>query len=257
MATKFETNSVKYMTDLIRDFKLLETQAAGIVGNAGHESGGFELQQELNPIGGGRGGLGDFQWTGPRRVAFENWLARNSAKGWTAATYEANYSMLFRELVGPESKALDAVRKTETVEDATKVFMETFERPGVPHLDSRVTWAKKALTIWRESGIDPSIIRAEPLPGAVADGPSALEPLIDFVKAHPELIQILIGLVLPKQGQSSLFGGTPLGGDDKLAVQIRTAASVLIPIAVTALSATGIWGKLAGGLITGFMNARK
>src|SRR6185503_10553001 len=126
---KFDDLAVRYMTDLMRDFNLTDFQAAGIVGNGGAESTGFTQVQELNPaVKGAAGGLGHFQWTGRtktnnRRLKFEQWLERNAAKGWTAHTYEANYSMLFRELRGTEKAALAALKKTTTLEDATEVFM--------------------------------------------------------------------------------------------------------------------------------------
>jgi len=156
---KFDDLAVRYMTDLMRDFNLTDFQAAGIVGNGGAESTGFTQVQELNPaVKGAAGGLGHFQWTGRtktnnRRLKFEQWLERNAAKGWTAHTYEANYSMLFRELRGTEKAALAALKKTTTLEDATEVFMRQFERPGVEHLPARIRWAKRALTAFAKKGM--------------------------------------------------------------------------------------------------------
>lgn len=157
---KFEDLAVRYMVDLIGDFDLEPFQAAGIVGNGGTESAGFTKIQEENPTA-GVGGLGHFQWTGRsptnnRRLLFEQWLARpeHVAKGWTPFTYEANYSMLYRELRegGTEHAALVAVKRTSTLEEATEVFMDKFERPGVPHLDNRITWARKALAAFVAAG---------------------------------------------------------------------------------------------------------
>lgn len=158
---KFDETAVRYMTDLMRDFDLPAFQAAGIVGNGGAESGGFEKVQEINPtVPGSAGGLGHFQWTGRtakngRRLAFENWLRKNADKGWTAHTYEANYSMLFRELSGTESAALAALRRTKSLEEATEVFCMKFERPGVIHLASRIRWARRAMEAYRRGGTVP------------------------------------------------------------------------------------------------------
>ncbi|MBV8338006.1 MAG: hypothetical protein JO358_21770, partial [Alphaproteobacteria bacterium] len=55
------------MNSLVKDLTLTAEQAAGILGNIGWECGLFNHLQEQNPIGGGRGGLGWCQWTGPRR----------------------------------------------------------------------------------------------------------------------------------------------------------------------------------------------
>ena len=55
---------------LMRDLGLTDLQAAGLLGNLGHESGGFRQLQEVAPaVAGSRGGWGLAQWTGPRRVA--------------------------------------------------------------------------------------------------------------------------------------------------------------------------------------------
>lgn len=153
MTATFDALAVRYMSRLIEDFDLTDFQAAGIVGNGGTESGGFTKIQEISPTA-GRGGLGHFQWTGPRRVAFEEWLSRNADKGWTAETFEANYSMLWREIYegGPEHPALVAISKTTSLEDATKAFMEKFERPGVPNLGDRYSWARKALAAFQAAG---------------------------------------------------------------------------------------------------------
>src|SRR5215217_2499256 len=127
---RFKEWAPRMVSDLMRDFDLKDFQAAGIVGNGGHESGGFNIMQEINPIGGGRGGLGVFQWTGPRRREFERWLARNNDKEWSEQDYEANYSFLFRELKGPESRTIDEIRDDLTLFQATQTFCEEFERPG-------------------------------------------------------------------------------------------------------------------------------
>jgi len=39
-------------------------------------------------------------------------------------------------------KILEGILNTDTIEGATKVFMERFERPGVSHLSHRIKNAK-------------------------------------------------------------------------------------------------------------------
>lgn len=200
---KFEDLAVRYMVDLISDFDLEPFQAAGIVGNGGTESGGFTQIQEVSPVGGGRGGLGHFQWTGPRRRDFEAWLERNADKNWTAETYEANYSMLFRELVGPEAASIPAVKRTATLEAATEAFMLKFERPGVPHLDNRISWARKALAAFVAAG-SPARPTApkqpqEILPPLAKLDPNALAPLLNALL--PVLLQALTARAQPSGAQ--------------------------------------------------------
>lgn len=130
------------MTDLMRDFGLTAAQAAGVVGNLDHESGGFKSLQEIDPtVEGSRGGYGYAQWTGPRRRAFEAWAAEN---GLDPASYEANYGFLKHELTDtPEGAVIEKLRGANSPDEAATVFSETFLRPGIPHMGSRVARAGK------------------------------------------------------------------------------------------------------------------
>lgn len=188
---KFDDLAPRYMALLIADFALAPFQAAAIVGNGGEESGGFEKIQEIGQTS-GRGGLGHFQWTGSRRRDFEAWLARNEDKGWQADTFEANYSMLFRELVGPESHTIPALKQTTTLEQATQVFMDKFERPGVPALDVRIKWARKALAAFLAAGSPiklPPAAQIEVLSPLPKIDLTSLAPLLNA--ALPILLQVL------------------------------------------------------------------
>ncbi|NVK16705.1 MAG: hypothetical protein HWE35_21240 [Rhodobacteraceae bacterium] len=132
----------RLMRDLMRDFGFTRAQAAGVVGNLDHESDGFKGLQEYNPIvKGSRGGYGYAQWTGPRRRQFEAWAAQNGHSD--LSTYEANYGFLKYEMSQTwEKRAVDRVKQTNSVEDATKVFQDTFLRPGIPHTSSRIQRAQ-------------------------------------------------------------------------------------------------------------------
>lgn len=131
----------RLMSDLQRDLGLTRAQAAGIVGNLDHESGGFASLQEIAPVvPGSRGGYGYAQWTGPRRRQFEEWA---EARGLPLNSYEANYGFLRYELTEtPERRGLDAVRRHDTPSGAARDFSNTFLRPGIPHMDSRVSRAE-------------------------------------------------------------------------------------------------------------------
>ena len=86
------------MQDLRNDLGLSPEQAAGILGNIGVECGEFRHMQELRPTS-GRGGYGWMQWTGKRRVDFENWAQKQGLDKWS---YEANLGFLIEELKGTE-----------------------------------------------------------------------------------------------------------------------------------------------------------
>jgi len=129
------------MENLQRDFGITREQAAGIVGNLGHESGGFRHFQELGS-GPNTGGRGWAQWTGPRRVAFLRW---SRAHGLDPRSNEANYGFLRHELQTTEARSLAAVRRAGTAREATYAFERTFERAGVKAYSSRLRYTARAL----------------------------------------------------------------------------------------------------------------
>lgn len=164
----FRAKAPGIMAQLIRDFPITPTDAAAIVGNAGHECLGFTTYQEIKPtVAGSRGGWGWMQWTGPRRRAFEAYCART---GKDPASDEANYAWLFLELKGIEGTEGSAIGKTVAAKDLdAKViaFEKAFLRAGVKHYPSRQNWARIALDAWRaHSGTGIPIPKPTPIPTA-------------------------------------------------------------------------------------------
>jgi hypothetical protein len=153
MASAVETFTAKapgIIRLLMADFGLSDVQAAGILGNLGHESNGLTAFQEINPRG-GRGGWGWAQWTGKRRVQFEAYCARNHLD---PKSDKANYGWLFSELKGPEKRAIDALKKTHTLKEAVRAFERAFERSGVKAYGSRDKWAQRALDAFHAASGD-------------------------------------------------------------------------------------------------------
>lgn len=138
------------MGNLQRDFDLDLESSAAIVGNAGHESGGFLSLQEKRPlVPGSRGGYGIMQWTGPRRRDYEAYCSRNH---FDPADIETNYKFLFVELKGSEGdRCLPVLKAAKGLDAKTVSFSEKFLRPGIPHLDSRKVWARRALDAWEKA----------------------------------------------------------------------------------------------------------
>lgn len=136
------TTGARLKSDLMRDFGLASHQAAGVVGNLDHETGGFRFMQEISPVvPGSRGGYGFAQWTGSRRNDFEAWA---KARGLNVSSYEANYGFLKHELTSTsESRVVPKLLAAPTVEEATRIFSQTFLRPGIPHMASRVERAQR------------------------------------------------------------------------------------------------------------------
>lgn len=140
-AESFDEKAPRIMRKLMKDLGLNPAQAAGVLGNIGHECDGFKSMQELNPRAGSAGGWGWCQWTGSRRKAFEEWADKLSLD---YASDAANYGFLVHEFKTTERRALADVQTAMTIRDATERFMVRFERPGVPHFASRYQWAQRA-----------------------------------------------------------------------------------------------------------------
>lgn len=162
-AALFREWSPRMMRDLMAAFPTWGPEdAAACVGNGGHESGGFKLMQELKPVvPGSRGGLGAFQWTGPRRKNFEAWCL---SKGLHPHSYEASAGFLIHELKGPEKAAIAKTAKAKTLDAKVVAFELAFERAGVKHYPSRKQWARLALASFGDA----------PSPASPASSPSRI-----------------------------------------------------------------------------------
>lgn len=130
------------MRSLMHDLPGLTTvQAGGILGNIGHECGGFKkLLQE--GVAQGKGGMGWCQWDGARRAAFLKW-ANDHVKPWRSD--EANYTYLVHELTTTENAALQELMRQTSLEAAVVSFDARFERSGVKALDRRVRYGRLAM----------------------------------------------------------------------------------------------------------------
>lgn len=144
----FNQKAPGIMKQLMSDFGLNEIQAAAILGNLGHESGGFKYAQELNPRS-GRGGYGWAQWTGSRRKAFESWASQN---GLNINSDAANYGFLKHELQTTHKNAISALKQTNSLDAGVQAFERVFERAGVKHYESRNKYANSALESYKAGG---------------------------------------------------------------------------------------------------------
>lgn len=181
---EFDEIGSRLQSDLTKDLGLSAEQAAGVVGNLAHESGGFGSLQEIKPlVPGSRGGFGYAQWTGPRRKAFEEWSAANKLD---PTSYEANYGFLKHELTNtPEGKVLDALRKAPDAATATEIFSSQFLRPGIPGMGSRHKWTERALS----------------LPGQVASADPSFLPQLEQPTSAPAPIQT-VAQAMPQTAQA-------------------------------------------------------
>ena len=175
----FIAKSPTYMALLMQDFRFDELDAAAIMGNLGHESGGLTKFQEINPtVPGSRGGYGWAQWTGPRRLAFEAYCRRN---GLDPKSDKANYGFLFVELKGTEKAAVAKTKAAVGLEAKVKAFELAYERAGHKAYASRLKWAQRALDAWNAAGTVADIPSVVVVPEPVVQD-LVLADLVDQIK---------------------------------------------------------------------------
>lgn len=141
MTALFISKVTAFGPRLMKDIGLTIEEAAAVYGNIGHESSGFAVLQEQGKRH-GQGGWGWCQWTGARRNAFNAFAHSHRL---SLDSDEANYEYLCFELRGMERAAVSAMKRSTGLQNKTASFMRVFERPGVPALNHRLTWARLAL----------------------------------------------------------------------------------------------------------------
>lgn len=161
MTALFIQKCLVFGPKLMRDFGWDIDGAAACLGNGGHESNGFAAMYEAGKRR-GAGGVGGWQWTGPRARSFEAWCR---VHGVGIQSDEGTYDYLAFELHGPESATVGAVKRAVGLTGKTRAFMTKFERPGILALSSRVRWAELAQTTLRHhAGIGPAPAPVHPIP---------------------------------------------------------------------------------------------
>lgn len=130
---------------LMKEFDWRDFQAAGCMGNLGHESGGLLQLREIGQPA-GRGGYGWAQWTGPRARSFLHYCDVVKLQ-WK--TTEANLGYLIHELNISYIHTVAAVAKTPNLVAATIAFERGYEAAGVVNMHSRIHWAEIALAAVR------------------------------------------------------------------------------------------------------------
>lgn len=115
--------------------------AQGIVANMIAESGLNPGINEAAPVvAGSRGGYGLNQWTGPRRRQYEAFAAE---RGVSPDDLNAQLDFTVYELQGPEKAAWSALQGAGDAETAARIYSERFLRPGMPHMDKRLSEARR------------------------------------------------------------------------------------------------------------------
>jgi len=115
--------------------------AQGIVANLIAESGLNPGINEIAPlVPGSRGGYGLAQWTGPRRRQYEAFAAQ---RGVSPDDLNAQLDFLQWELQNTERGAWDKLQGASDPIEAARIFSDSFLRPGIPHMDRRLSEAAR------------------------------------------------------------------------------------------------------------------
>ena len=115
---KQSLNDSEFIINYFVNKGLTRIQAKGIYGNLMQESGG-NIQAISSD---GHDSYGLAQWTGPRKQKLFEMYGPNP-------TIEQQLDFLWWELNNTHKDALIALKQAKTVYDATKIFMDKFERP--------------------------------------------------------------------------------------------------------------------------------
>jgi Phage tail lysozyme len=115
--------------------------AQGIVANMMAESGLNPGINERSPlVAGSRGGYGLNQWTGPRRVQYEQFA---HAKGASPDDLNTQLDFTVWELQNTEKAAGNALMQAPDAMTAAQIYSNQFLRPGIPHMDQRLAYARQ------------------------------------------------------------------------------------------------------------------
>lgn len=137
----------KLITHLQGELGINRNQAIGIVANLMHESAGLNpgMNQGMrigepssNMADDNANGYGLAQWGGVRKQGLIDLAAK---PGIPPSSEKANIDFLVQELKGEYSGVIDELKKTDSVEEATASFCNTYEKPSDPQMQSRIECA--------------------------------------------------------------------------------------------------------------------
>ena len=132
---RVSNNSSNYIIQYFVNKGLTLNQAKGIYGNIMQESRGNIKAMSSD----GHNSYGIAQWTGKRKSKLFSMYG-------TRPSLDNQLDFLWWELNNTEKASLEALKNTNTVEEATRVFMRKFERPDLKYanFNRRLKYAKNA-----------------------------------------------------------------------------------------------------------------
>ena len=158
----YEDRAVWLIGKLLPDFpKWTALDAFACAGNLGGESL-IQMVQEAGQTP-PNGGWGLAQWTGARRVQFDDYCARTQRD---TNAMRSGYDFLFVELRGAFARVIDQVAAAPDLAAKVLAFEQHFEMAGIPRIGDRLTLALRAQKAWEARAPLPVI--APPPPGQPA-----------------------------------------------------------------------------------------
>ena len=132
---RVSNNSSNYIVQYFVNKGLTLNQAKGIYGNIMQESSGNIRAMSSD----GHKSYGIAQWTGKRKSKLFSMYG-------TRPSLDNQLDFLWWELNNTEKSSLEALKNTNTIEEATRVFMRKFERPNPKYanFNNRLKHAKDA-----------------------------------------------------------------------------------------------------------------
>lgn len=204
MEEGFKGDSVKnkeYIYNALIEDGFTHAAAMGIIGNIQHETGNFKYTTEIAPNRYGQKGIGILQWSGVRAKEFKEWLTKNNKD---LNSIQDNVEYLLSEMKKKhrhhwtKGMSYDKLKKIDSIEEATKVFMDTYLRPDKKKagFKQRLAYAKqeeqpsKASKNAKYIGLDENLL--EQKKDRIPKNPSILDKGINTVLQNIDFSQSTI-----------------------------------------------------------------
>ena len=137
-----EKGSPEYIIDRLVNGGLTKTAAIGVVANLKAES---NLDPGIKQRGGGPG-RGLAQWEKGGRYDTDpinlNKFAAKKGTNWTDLNTQIDFILYEMEKHPEYRRVKEQLNSTDSVEQATLIFLKKYEKAGTPHTDKRLAYAK-------------------------------------------------------------------------------------------------------------------
>lgn len=144
----YKAKAIWLIGQLMRDFGLADYQAAAVCGNGYQESALRPVLENDGIVETPTRGIGWFQWTGPRHIAFMAWCD-GARMDWQSDA--AEYGFLKYELLGSYRAALADLKRQTSIQGAVASFERYYEGAGIVAMTHRISGAVIAIDAWRNS----------------------------------------------------------------------------------------------------------